>query len=111
MAHRRRRGDTIRTFKIIKGIEDIPSGRFFKLCTSSSTGGHSLKLEKPSCKTFRLQQFSQRIIKDWNSLPDGAVLAKDLNEFKSKILTNTGTTKSFMFIDQLICQFDIYFII
>ena len=40
LAHRRRRGDMIQTFKIIKGIEDIPSERFFKLCTSSSTHGH-----------------------------------------------------------------------
>ena len=86
LAHRRRRGDMIQAFKIIKGIEDIPSERFFKLCTSSSTRGHSLKLEKPRCRTtLRLQQFSQRIINDWNSLPEGAVLAKDVNEFKSKI--------------------------
>ena len=86
LAHRRRRGDMIQTFKIIKGIEDIPSERFFRLCTSSSTRGHSLKLEKPRCRTtLRLQQFSQRIINDWNSLPEGAVLAKDVNEFKSKI--------------------------
>ena len=51
LAHRRRRGDMIQTFKIIKGIENIPSERFFKLCTSSSTRGHSLKLEKPHCRT------------------------------------------------------------
>ena len=49
-----------------------------------------------------------RIIKNWNSLPEGAVLPKDVNELKSKI-TNTGTKKSFMFFDQLICQFDIYY--
>ena len=85
LAHRRRHGDMIQTFKIIKGIEDIPSERFFKLCTSSLTRG-SLKLEKPCCRTtLRLQQFSQRIINDWNSLPEGAVLAKDVNELKSKI--------------------------
>ena len=65
LAHRRRRGDMIQTFKIIKGIEDIPSKRFFKLCTSSSTRGHSLKLEKPRCRTtLRLKQFLQRIIND-----------------------------------------------
>ena len=40
LAHRRRSGDMLQTFKIIKGIEDIPSERFFKLCTSSSTHGH-----------------------------------------------------------------------
>ena len=83
LAHRRRRGDMIQTFKIIKGIEDIPSERFFKLCASSLTHGHSLKLEKACCRTtLRLQQFSQRIINDWNSLQEGAVLAKDVNEFK-----------------------------
>ena len=29
LAHRRRRGDMIQTFKIIKGIEDITFERFF----------------------------------------------------------------------------------
>ena len=73
----------IQTFKIIKGIEDIPSERFFKLCTSSLTRGHSLKLEKSRCRTtFGLQQFSQRITNDWNSLLERAVLAKDVDEFK-----------------------------
>ena len=46
VSHRRRRGDMIQKFTIIKDIEDIPSERFLKLCNSSSTRGHSLKLEK-----------------------------------------------------------------
>ena len=72
-------------FKIIKGIEDIPSERFFKLCTSSLTRGHSLKLEKSRCRTtLQLQQFSQRFINSWSSLPEVAVLVKDVNELKSK---------------------------
>ena len=41
LAHRRICGDMIQTFKIIKAIEDIPSERFFKLCTSLSTRGHT----------------------------------------------------------------------
>ena len=86
LAHRRKRGDMIQTFKIIKGIEDIPSDRFFKLSNSSSTRGHSLKLEKPRCRTtMRLQHFSQRIINNWNSLPERVVAAKDVNDFKSKL--------------------------
>ena len=73
----------IQTFKIIKGIEDIPSERFFKVCKESSTRGHSLKLEKPRCKTtIRQRHFSQRIINDWNSLPERVVAAKDVNQFK-----------------------------
>ena len=41
LAHRRICGDMIQTFKIIKAIEDIPSERIFKLCTSLSTRGHT----------------------------------------------------------------------
>ena len=86
LAHRRRRGDMIQTFKIIKGIEYIPSERFFKVCKESSTRGHSLKLEKPRCKTtVRQRHFSQGIINDWNSLPERVVAAKDVNQFKTRI--------------------------
>ena len=88
LAHRRRRGDMIQTFKIIKfkGIKDIPSERFFKVCKESSTRGQSLKLEKPRCKTtVRQQHFSKRIINDWNSLPERVVAAKDVNQFKTRI--------------------------
>ena len=89
LAHRRRRDDMIQTFKIIKGIEDIPSERFFKVSKESSTRGHSLKLEKPRCKTtVRQQHFSQRVIlfiNDWNSLPERVVRGKDVNQFKTRI--------------------------
>ena len=71
LAHRRRRDDMIQTFKIVKGLEDIPTERFFKFCKQSSTRGHSLKLEKPRCRTTtRQQHVSQRVINDWNSLPE-----------------------------------------
>lgn len=86
LAHRRRRGDMLQTFKIIKGIENIPSERFFSVITTSTTRGHSFKLEKPRCRTsIRLQQFSQRIINDWNALPEHVVNAIDVNNFKAKL--------------------------
>ncbi|MEW8548044.1 MAG: hypothetical protein AB2693_31460 [Candidatus Thiodiazotropha sp.] len=85
LAHRRKRGDMIQTFKIIHGFEDIPSERFFKISTST-TRGHHFKLEKSHCKTtMRLHQFSQRIINNWNALPTSVVTAKDVNNFKSKL--------------------------
>ena len=34
---------------------------------------------------MRLQHFSQRIINDWNSLPEQVVAGKDVNEFNSKL--------------------------
>ena len=86
LAHRRRRGDMIQTYKIIHGIEDIPSERFFTVVTNVATRGHNHKLEKPRCKTsFRLQHFSQRIINEWNALPSFVVNSKDVNDFKSKL--------------------------
>ena len=82
LADRRRRGNMIQTFKIIKRIEDIPSESFLKVCTSSSTCGHSLLRKLVEEQQY---EFSQRIINEWNSLPEGVVLAKDVNEFRSKI--------------------------
>lgn len=86
LAHRRRRGDLIQTFKILHNIEVIPYERFFTIVSNPTTRGHNFKLDKPRCRTsFRLQQFSQRIINDWNALPSHIVNAKDVNDFKSKL--------------------------
>ena len=74
--------DMIQTFKIIKGIEDIPSERFFTVITSN-TRGHVYKLLKPRCNTsFQLRHFSQRIINDWNNLPVDVVSSKTVDSFK-----------------------------
>ena len=43
---RRHRGDLIETFKILKGLEGIPSTSLFEL-NISVTRGNSLKLNKP----------------------------------------------------------------
>lgn len=86
LVHRRRRGDMIQTFKIIRELEDIPRDRFFMLSSSTLTRGHSLKIEKPRCNTTtRLRHFSQRVINDWNALPGSVVQAKDVNDFKTKL--------------------------
>ena len=74
-----------------------------RLTPSSSTGGHSL-IERPCCRTLRLQQSSQRITNDLNSLPEGAVLAKDVNEFKSKIDQHWNHEVIYDYY-QLSCQF------
>ena len=58
LAHHRRRGDMLQTFKILHKIEDIPSERFFTIISNTSTRGHNFKFEKPRCRTsFRLQHF------------------------------------------------------
>ena len=81
LAHRRLRGDLIQTFKIVKGIDDCKFDKFFEYV--SSTRSHNLKLKTPRSRTtFSLNQFSRRVIKPWNNLPQHVVDAKDVNAFK-----------------------------
>ena len=85
LAHRRRRGDIIQCFKIIRGLDDIPCERFFTFA-ESRTRGQCYKLVKPRCETsFRLRSFSQRVISEWNNLPYEVGTTKTLNSFKNKI--------------------------
>ncbi|CAG2220332.1 unnamed protein product [Mytilus edulis] len=85
LTHRRRRGDMIQAFKILKGIEDISYERFFTVI-STNTRGHNWKLAKPRCNTsFRLRHFSQRIINDWNNLPVEVISSKTVEAFKISI--------------------------
>ena len=71
---RRRRGDMIETFKILKGFDRVGDQEgFLKLNTDEArpgTRGHSLKLEKPRHRTTKRNMlFSSRIINEWNNLP------------------------------------------
>ena len=85
LEYRRRRGDMIQIFKIVHGFERIPSDAFF-VQAAGNTRGHSLKLSKPRCLTkVRQDVFSQRVISDWNSLPDEVVRAKNVNSFKTRL--------------------------
>jgi hypothetical protein len=46
--YRRKRGDMIQVYKIMKGIDHISADIFFKRSTYPSTRAHSLKLAKPT---------------------------------------------------------------
>ena len=66
---RRHRGDHIETFKILKGLEGIPSDSLFELNTSV-TRGNFLKSNKPRSRlNIRYNSFSQCVINAWNRLP------------------------------------------
>jgi ribonuclease P/MRP protein subunit RPP40 len=84
--YRRKRGDMIQVYKIMKGIDRISADIFFKRAPCPSTRGHSLKLAKPTVmKTPRSHSFSVRIVNDWNSLPEAAVNAESVNVFKNEV--------------------------
>ena len=84
--HRRRRGDMIQTFKILKGIDRLDPGGFFSLAEKSHTRGHSLKLEKQISRlSLRQNVFSQRVTNDWNARPDHVIDSPTLNILKSRL--------------------------
>ena len=73
LAYRRKRGDMIMVFKIMKGIVDLHYTTFFKLSTNN-TRGHELKLFKQRSRlNVRRNFFSQRIVESWNALPEQIV--------------------------------------
>jgi len=83
---RRARGDLIETYKIISGCEMISKDLFFQpALTHYGLRGHSMKINKPRCRTvLRKNYFSLRVIDDWNSLPQSVVSASSVNDFKNK---------------------------
>lgn len=83
--YRRRRGDIIQTYKIVRGIDKVEAG-FLKPNKNKQTRGNSKKLEKERfCTNERRNFFSARIVNNWNKLPETAVSAKNLNTFKAEL--------------------------
>ena len=83
---RRLRGDQIEVFKIVNGYEDVDRNMFFKLKEGSRTTGHKAALVKEQCRLdMRKYSFSQRVINEWNKLPNDCVNASSVNMFKNRI--------------------------
>ena len=71
-------------FKLVNGYEDVDRNTFFKLKEGSRTRGHKTALVK--CKLdMRKYSFSQRVINEWNKLPNDCVNASSVNMFKHRI--------------------------
>ena len=54
----------------------------------SKTRGNSykpIKSKQQNRLNIRANAFSQRVVNDWNSLPEDFVISKDLNNFKSTL--------------------------
>jgi len=85
LAFRRLRGDMIETFKILNHYYDIDHNIFFTL-SELRTRNNSLKIFTPRVrKNIRLNSFSYRVIKPWNSLPQSIVTSTSLNSFKNRL--------------------------
>ena len=83
---RRLRGDQIVVFKVVNGYEDIYRNMFFKLKEGSITRGHKAALVKEQCMLdMRKYSFSQRVVNEWNKLPNDCFNANSVNTFKNTI--------------------------
>ena len=82
---RRRRGDLILVFRIVKGLIGLDFNRFFTYARNPNTRGHQHKLDVQRHRlNLRSKFFSIRVVNDWNALPDAVVSATTVNGFKTK---------------------------
>ena len=81
----RLRADLVEVFKILKGFEGIEEA-FFLRDIYPILGGHSIKLYKDRVNRDVLKySFANRVIKQWNKLPEKVISASSINSFKTKI--------------------------
>ena len=84
---RRKRGDLIETFKIVRWIEGINESTFWQPASSIySKKGHNHKFRKDRSRVeIRKKFFSQRVVNSWNSLPHYIIDASSTNNFKHQL--------------------------
>lgn len=86
LERRRVRGDLIETYKVLTGKESIESAQFFTPAASTHLRGNAMKLFKSRSKLLlRQKNFSQRVVNQWNKLPQHVIQASSVNVFKSRL--------------------------
>ena len=83
----------ITIYKLFHGLIDANPLKFFK-CNDNKTRGHRYKVVLNKCRLdIRKNFYSQRIIKEWNSLPANVVDAKDVVTFEQFYDSLNGNSK------------------
>jgi hypothetical protein len=78
-------GDMLEVYKYLHGYYSVQRPAFHKV-TTTELRGNSLKLQTNQYRlNIRGNDFSERIISTWNSLPDVVVTVPSINAFKSRI--------------------------
>ena len=78
------RVDQIEVFKIVNGYKDVGRNMFFKLKEGSIIRGQKAALVKEQCRLdMRKYCFSQRVINEWNKLPNDCVNSSTMHMFKN----------------------------
>ena len=75
----------IDTFKYVHGLYNVEKP-IFKLAQTNQLRGNLLKLLKVSAKSrIRVNYLSNRVINDWNSLPENVVSGPSVDAFKIRL--------------------------
>ena len=83
LQYKRMRGDMIKTYKIISGLEDVHSSQLFARSSMDNLCGHSLKLDKEQFrKVICVEFFSQRVIDQWNGFARRSCKSKNVEQFQ-----------------------------
>ena len=85
LLYRRRRMDMIMMYRILNGLEGLPFDNLFSFYqTITRTNGYKLykQFSHLNCRKYF---FSQRIIEDWNKLPQEIIESTNIWTFKSKL--------------------------
>ena len=82
----RLRGDQIEVYKMIKDMDKVDMERMFPLVGHSRMRGHILRIRGSKFKTeLRRNYFSQRVVNLWNLLPQSAVDAGTVSNFREEL--------------------------
>ena len=85
LTRRRKISDLVEVYKLINGHYKTDYQTFFSI-SQRPLRGHRLKLKKSHCRTdTRKFWFGNRIIDQWNSLPEEVVTAPSLDSFKKRM--------------------------
>ena len=88
-------------YQLFHNFFNIDTSAFFIPATVTTTRGHNYKLFKSHTRCLaRTNFFSNRVIEDWNHLPNDVVNAETLNTFKS-LLDNYWTGQFHLFCSKL----------
>ena len=77
----------IQVYKIVHDLIGIKKENLFTMANlETGTRGNSFKLQKAHF-TIKVREnaFANRVVNNWNKLPDEVVNAKSVNEFKSGV--------------------------
>ena len=84
--YRRRRGDMINMYQMLRGGVDVDAAGLLTLNSAGRTRGHSMKLRKPrGSSRIRQNSFAIRAVNEWNGLPDTVVNSPSVSSFKSRL--------------------------